>query len=147
MSKIRRIGVMGTCGLLAAMVPAAGVGAGERTRDTLVARLDGDQERPAPGDPDGRGVAVVKVDTEAGTICYRLTAKRIDPAVMAHIHVGVRGTSGPVVQDLLPPTDGKASSCVQNAALAEELLEDPSEYYVNVHNSPYPGGAIRGQLR
>lgn len=138
---------MGASGLLAAMVPAAAVGADHGTHGTLVARLDGGQERPNPGDPDGRGVAVIKVDTEAGTICYRLTAKRIDPATMAHIHVGERGTAGPVVQGLLPPTDGRSSSCVENAALAEELLQNPDEYYVNVHNDPYPGGAIRGQLR
>jgi hypothetical protein len=31
-------------------------------------------------------------------------------------------------------------------ALADKILDDPSGYYVNVHNTEYPGGAVRGQL-
>jgi hypothetical protein len=26
------------------------------------------------------------------------------------------------------------------------ILHDPSAYYFNVHNAPFPGGALRGQL-
>ena len=31
-------------------------------------------------------------------------------------------------------------------ALAQEILSSPEDYYVNVHNAEYPGGALRGQL-
>jgi CHRD domain-containing protein len=31
-------------------------------------------------------------------------------------------------------------------ALSLGLMEHPSRYYVNVHNRPFPEGAIRGQL-
>ncbi|HUF02221.1 MAG TPA: CHRD domain-containing protein [Gaiellaceae bacterium] len=44
--------------------------------------------------------------------------------------------------------DGDSADCVNpGEALAQEILANPSEFYVNVHNADYPGGAIRGQLR
>lgn len=147
MSKSRRVGLIAAGGLVGALALPAAIEAHGHTKAVLIARLDGAQEIPGPGDPDGRGVAVIKVDTEDGTICYLLAARRIDPAAMAHIHLGDRGEAGPVVQGLTPPTDGLSAACVTNDALADQLAADPGAYYVNVHNAPYPGGAVRGQLR
>jgi hypothetical protein len=111
----------------------------------LEARLTGEQEVPGPGDPNGSGKAVVKVfETK---VCYTLEVRRIAPAKAAHIHLGLRGEAGPVVAPLKPPTDGSSSGCVDvPRALSLELKEHPNRYYVNVHNRPFPDGAIRGQL-
>ena len=63
-------------------------------------------------------------------------------------HVGGPDVAGPVVLGLTPPTDGRSDGCAGDVdpALIRELLRNPRDYYVNVHNAEYPGGAIRGQL-
>ncbi len=131
--------------LLVALVLALPVSATKKHATTLHATLTGEQEVPGPGDPDGVGHAVVKVFKKK--VCYTLEVKRIKPATAAHIHLGFRGEAGPVVVTLEPPTDGFSRGCVEiPRALSLGLMEHPSRYYVNVHNEPYPEGAIRGQL-
>ncbi len=112
---------------------------------TLRAELTGEQEVPGPGDEDGSGTAVVKV-FEA-EVCYTLRVGNIEAPTAAHIHLGLRGEAGPVVATLEPPTDGTSKASVEiPRALSLGLREHPHRYYVNVHNEPFPGGAVRGQL-
>jgi hypothetical protein len=41
----------------------------------------------------------------------------------------------------------RISRCVDiSSSLSEALREHPGRYYINVHNKPFPDGAIRGQL-
>ncbi|MFH5821476.1 CHRD domain-containing protein [Georgenia sp. AZ-5] len=116
-------------------------------RSTLVV-MTGRAERPGPGDPDGFGFALVSLTPAEGEICYVLTASRIEPATAAHIHRGGREVAGPVVVPLEPPTSGLSAACVTaDRGLVTEIAADPEGYYVNVHNAPYPAGAIRAQLR
>jgi hypothetical protein len=57
------------------------------------------------------------------------------------------GVNGPVVVPLAPPTTGASGGCVEvDRALVRAIIKDPQNYYVNVHNTDFPGGAIRGQL-
>lgn len=113
------------------------------------ARLSGAVEVPGPGDPDGRGVATVRVDRKTDTVCVRITVRKIDPATMAHIHEAPEGVAGPVVVGLDPPSRaGFSRTCVEiDDGLASDIAENPEDYYVNVHNAAYPSGAVRGQLR
>lgn len=118
-----------------------------RTTAVFTASLNGAAEVPGPGDPDGRGIAVLRIDLDDDdSICFWLLVRRIAPASTAHIHEGGRNVAGPAVQGVEPPTDGYSSGCVDNPVLAEEILDNPSNYYINVHNTPYPLGAVRGQL-
>jgi hypothetical protein len=121
-----------------------------------IVRLDGAQEVPGPGDPDGRGLFGYSAFDD--TLCYFLTARNIEPATAAHIHAGRRGVAGPIIVGLRPPTAGVSFDCIRAvttssdpmALLQSELdaiIARPSDFYVNVHNRPFPDGAIRGQLR
>ena len=113
----------------------------------LDAVLTGANEVPGPGDPDGAGTARVTLNLGQGEVCYELTATRIAPATMAHIHRGPAGVAGPVVIPLVPPTSGSSTACTTATRdLIKAIRQDPAAYYDNVHNAPYPGGAIRGQL-
>ncbi len=113
----------------------------------LTATLTGAAEVPGPGDPDGSGTAVVTINPGKGLLCYELTVANIAPARAAHVHEAPAGVAGPIVRGLTPPTSGASSGCETiSRKLAMEILTDPADYYVNVHNAIYPAGAIRGQL-
>jgi hypothetical protein len=113
----------------------------------LSATLTGAAEVPGPGDPDGEGTAAITVNPGQGEVCFELAVSDIAPATAAHIHVGPVGVAGPVVVGLAPPTSGMSSGCsAVDRELALAIVQDPGGYYVNVHNAPFPAGAVRGQL-
>jgi hypothetical protein len=120
----------------------------------LRAHLDGSNEVPGPGDANGTGMAGVRVDPGAGSVCFTLGWSRIRSPFAAHIHRGRAGVAGPVVVELfaqaspLPATIDKVHGCVEDVprALARRIVRRPAAFYVNVHNVPFPDGAIRGQL-
>jgi hypothetical protein len=126
---------------------AAKLGGAEQGGRQLATTLTGGEEVPGPGDPDGSGFATVTVNPGQGVLCYELSVSGIAPATAAHIHEAPPGDAGPAVVPLQPPTSGFSSGCVEvGRALAKDILKNPSDYYVNVHNADYPAGALRGQL-
>jgi hypothetical protein len=144
---MRRATLLAVLVLAVVLIAAVPVVAAQRA--TLEASLTGEKEVPGPGDPNGRGEAEVKVHN--AKVCYTLTFKRIAPATAAHIHKGGPNVAGPVVVTLFErpnnPVERHISRCVDiSRSLSEALREHPGRYYVNVHNEPYPDGAIRGQL-
>lgn len=122
----------------------------------LVAELSGKNEigqdgTPGVGDPEGTGTANVQLILDPPEVCAQLEVSGIDlPAAAAHIHRGTKEVNGPVVVTLpTPGADGTADDCVTEgvtAALLEEIEADPAGFYVNVHTSAFPAGAVRGQL-
>lgn len=115
----------------------------------LSATLTGAAEAPGPGDPDGSGTAVLTINPGQREVCFLITVTGITlPATAAHIHEAPAGVPGPVVVPLSPPgANGTATGCV--TADRDELLgimHEPEEYYVNVHTTDFPAGAVRGQL-
>lgn len=138
----------------------------------LEADLDGREEvatdatnKRIAGDPNARGEAYVfGIDNDPFTLCYlitdieKLAETELSPGNgrAAHIHEGSRGSNGPVVAVLAWPQDGQAADCLTEGeegkfptgepGIVQRILDNPDDFYINVHNTEYPGGAIRGQL-
>jgi hypothetical protein len=126
----------------------------------LAAALNGANEVPGPGDPDGRGLALVRTGRER--VCFALGWTGIAPPIFAHIHAGPAGVAGQVVvlffdvpelagapPAALPETLAAAGGCVdgQDPALLRDIRRHPANYYANIHTLEFVPGAIRGQLR
>jgi hypothetical protein len=103
------------------------------------------------GDPDAVGHAQLRIIPDENTVCFTLTWARVDGTVTAaHIHVGAAGDQGAVVVPLFSGAfagQGSVHDCVAaSPATIAAILANPSGYYVNIHSTTFPAGALRGQL-
>ncbi|MGE0881195.1 MAG: CHRD domain-containing protein [Acidimicrobiia bacterium] len=128
----------------------------------LQTKLTGASEVDANGTPDqgaplpAGGIASLVIEQPSGAlghpetgtdICVRIIVSGIDTPTGAHIHKAAASANGAVVVTLPTPTDGTSQACVGTAAaLMEDIIANPTSYYVNVHTAAYPNGAVRGQL-
>ena len=119
----------------------------EKTAHTFKADLTGAQE-PGGGDADGSGIAEITVSDNLDQICYDINSVRnLDAVTMAHIHQGAMGVNGPPVLTLKPANEGGFKGCESAPEWLQNAIKDNMRgYYVNVHTTAYPNGAIRGQL-
>lgn len=128
----------------------AGLPPGTEADVVLVAELDGGSEVPGPGDPAGSGsfTGGIVMNEAAGELCYVLEVADLSSEVTAaHIHRGAEGEAGDIHVELTPPIGGPVDECLTlNATELVPLMDDPSQFYVNVHSQGHPDGAVRGQL-
>jgi hypothetical protein len=133
-------------------------------RGDLTVALNGANEVGTVGDRNGSGKInleffdAVNNDTvvfpKEHYVCYTLTFRNVDAPTGLHIHEvpasarNPRKATGPVVVNLLasPKSDGATTCVVVEESVFDGIQDDPSEYYVNLHNADFPMGAIRGQL-
>jgi hypothetical protein len=109
--------------------------------------MNGGQE-PAGGDPGGRGFFSYSID--GTTFCWTASWQGIPEPTAGHVHVAPRGVAGDVVVDLNADGVGgpDMAGCQEiSAELAAAITAHPKAYYVNLHTSDFPAGAIRGQLK
>lgn len=137
---------------LALTVSLAGAAWADDGGRSFSTALTGAAEVPGPGDADATGSASLALNPGQEEVCFDLSWANVDGTVFAaHIHVGTAGAAGPVVIPLftgeaLAGTDS-ASACVSaDRDLLVEIIQNPQNYYVNVHSTVFPAGAIRGQL-
>ncbi len=114
---------------------------------TFYAKLDGEHENP-DADPDGYGSFSASF---SGTkLCYGIQVVKIGTPNAGHIHQGAVGVNGPIKVPLTPPSQGAAGASAKcttlGSGLASQIKSNPGGFYVNIHNSAFPNGAIRGQL-
>ncbi len=110
------------------------------------------------GDPDGSGVAIVRLDPDRDVVCYSIVVRNIGaptepgPGVgSAHIHGPLPSTGIAIDLDAVFMATGTstyiARDCVSaDSATIDALLANPQLFYVNVHNVEFPGGAVQGSL-
>jgi hypothetical protein len=108
---------------------------------------------------ESKGHAQVKV-FEDGTMEFTFTVnnKSGETYTRAHIHKAPAGVNGPIHWDFLEagnpvasindqPSQLRGVARPRAAAVLADLLAHPDQYYVNVHSTVFPGGAMRGQLQ
>jgi len=102
------------------------------------------------GDTDGTGTAHVVVNLGQQRVCWTMTANNIAQPTRSHIHRGAANSSGPILVSFFETAATADLESCTTAVLDRELLNDiiqnPQNYYVNIHNADFPAGAIRGQL-
>jgi hypothetical protein len=107
-------------------------------------QLSGANEVP-PADPDATGTAIIVVVPAIDMVCWNLDWADIDGTVTAaHIHGTAPVGANAGVRVPLTVVDS-AQGCTTDID-ADLIAADPSQWYVNIHSTTYPGGAIRGQL-
>ncbi len=105
-------------------------------------------------DPDARGAVAMEVRSD-GRIVFAATGEAAWVASIdgAHIHRGAAGTDGAIELDLLsngalfdPSTRSANDTLFVPPDVANDLADDPSAFYVDLHTAGAPGGLVRAQL-
>ncbi|WP_089607438.1 CHRD domain-containing protein [Bacillus cereus] len=126
------------------------------------AKLRGRNEVP-PVETDARGQAFFKLSRDELSLKFKLELFDIGNVVVAHLHLGAKGTNGPVVAFLFGPMTNPVSiECATfTGMITQEDLVGPlvgqtldalvneiiaGNIYINVHTVQHPNGEIRGQL-
>jgi len=148
--KLFELALLGGAGLLASAAVAEPVADGGRkftTELTGEAEISSTTGLPNAGDLDGTGTAHVVVNPGQERICYDITVSGIAAPTRGHIHRAPAGTNGAIVVPFFEADAVDLNDCVDvTRALAIEIIQHPERFYVNVHNSEFPAGAMRGQL-
>jgi len=117
----------------------------------LTATLTTENEVPTCTEPPppARGTARISINLGQSQVCWVIDVANASlPFTGAHIHEAPAGSSGPIVVPFTPPdATGHSEGCTTaDAEELKEIMANPDEYYVNVHNTTCPAGVARGQL-
>ncbi len=140
--------------LLAVSVASIGLAASPAAATTITysVNMTGAAEVPGPGDPDGSAIGTITINDATGAISWSLTYANIAAPSDMHIHgpAAPVGVAAGVFVGLGVVTTGGAGTLINSlttsAANALAINTSPTNFYMNIHNAAFPGGAVRGQL-
>lgn len=104
---------------------------------------------PNQGDLDGTGTASITVNVGQRRVCWDIDVANIAPPTRGHIHKGAPTTTGGIVVGFFEAGSVDLNGCTTapvDRELLRDIIQNPQDYYVNVHNADFPAGALRGQL-
>jgi hypothetical protein len=129
-----------------------GAGSAEASGRPLATTLTaGTEVAPFIGKAGASGSVSLRFNPGQGSVCVDLQTDNFD-LVLAHIHKAPAGQNGGVVVDFTGLIEGDAADgCVAaDRDLILDIIRDPQDYYVNLHEGVPPAPAffssIRGQL-
>jgi hypothetical protein len=149
---------------LAFALLAAGLVSAIPVRASFVAQaaLSGANSVPS-NDSTANGLAVVIYNSNTQDLTYNIFYQGLSAPVSAgHIHVGAAGVNGPIILPFVNPDLNGTTNFVTGVLTAADLNPsaangintfadaiaaiEAGNTYVNLHNTNFPGGEIRGQL-
>ena len=121
-------------------------------------------EVPGGGDRGGYGFARLTLDEDEERACYFIGWKELEGHVTAaHLHFARHGHNGPHAIDFfngkhfdgqrdgafgcLRVRDDRHERGMSAREKIRDIIENPEDFYVNVHSTKFKDGPIRGQLR
>jgi hypothetical protein len=134
---------------LAACGGGGGGGGGGGAAPTVVtkfAALDNAQETTG-STSTGVGGGVLTVDTATGKVRGFAVSTGVVGVTAAHVHTAARGSAGDITIPLVGgPDHWFVPDNAAALAAADVTAFQAGNMYVNIHNTAFSGGAIRGQL-
>ena len=136
------------------------------SKPTFTATLSPANEVPPISNSEASGTGNVTITFDTTSSNGNLTAAPVTfvanlsgfptttVVTLGHIHKAPAGVSGAVVISAnvtsTPLPTGSGSLVLSNSApdlaVVQDILNNPSQYYFNLHSNANPGGFVRGQL-
>lgn len=124
-------------------------GTSQATIHTLDLALSGQYEVPS-NSSNATGALVGTYNDVSNVLTFTLRFSGLSaPATAAHFHMAAAGTNGPVQIGFAGFPTGVTSGLYTNTYTLSPIQESNllcGMWYVNIHNSSFPGGEIRSQL-